>query len=570
METNHSAVLLDLAKSLQQKALETEQRLRDVYRAAQESGKHEIRQLTEELRKKAKEIWKASEEAYVRLKKEEEERHKKEEHRQKKGAGQKKEGHRQKKDDESTIQKELHLGLGCVLLVMERWDAAFKEFETIGPASGNGPWREAVVLGALSYVTSAESYYLTKEWLTRQQDKCRESQDLPGWRDAQAATLLLVSKKLQTAGQSDSVQPERVAARDIPLHVTPIIVEADPTLDPSQKDWYQSPLFLEYMPAMKQRVKGMTGVDVPEPSFRGVPISNSYAILINEMPVAEGTVERGRRFCPSYSEATLIVKSGEPLRRAFNPLTGEDGAWIEQGSWEDFQFSDVQLWECLEYVVYHLEMVVRANLSSFLGVQEVQRLLDTSVEESKADEAKRHELIKKALPDSPAKVRFTQVLQGLVKEGAPIVNLSAILESFQQNAIDTDVIELIEAARQAIQAIKDDLPGNDESYELLPLSASLEEEVNRWIQELDGKIFFALPRRVIQSLLAAIRSTIEQRQQSKLAILTNKQGIRPFVLRLIEHEFPQVPVLSVQELGNEQRARKSGVIIEYASNEKEP
>ena len=514
-------------------------------RVARQSSDLGFRKLAEELSKKAKEIWKTSYKAYQLA----------------------------EKSGTQLSRKDLHRRLGCVLLAMEEWEEAFKEFEAFARATDGieQGWMESVVSAALSHITSPESYDRTKAWLEGQRERCQQAKDQPGSNSAQAAMLLLVREKYWTAGQDDNAQAELVRSPDKRLLVNPVVIEADTKLFPIDENWDKThPLFLQYLPDMRERIKRETGVGVPRILFRGNEADvrpNSYVISINEVPLVLVTVEPELRFYPTYSEANFILEGrGDQLKRAFNPLTGdEDGAWIEKRNWADFQTSTAPLWDKFEYIIYHLEQVLRAHLSSFLGMQEVHELLEGWLEKSGDDEAQRWELTKEALRDSRARVRFMQVLQGLVKEAAPITNLSIILESFrQQSARNKEVIPLIEAARGAI---KNELPGNDGLFELFYLSPAFEEEVNRWLCNLDGKVFFAIPPEETQALLAAFRSAVEGHKQSRLTVVTRLERNRPFVRRLIEIEFPRVTVLSAAELRPGLRDKMSGT-VEYLPIEK--
>jgi type III secretory pathway component EscV len=538
MENDHAKFLVDLARDLQTNARSAEEQVRGAYRIAWETDDPEFLRLLDHFSKEAGNIWKTSYQAYQRA----------------------------NESDRGVDAKDIHRSLGCVLLAMKKWEDAFKEFEAT--AGADQLWRERVVRAALDDVGSTESYTYTKAWLKEQFEECRKNLNKPESNDALAAMLLLVREKYWSVGQNESVQSE-TAPPTLRLLVTPIAIEADAKLFPQDDKWEQShPLFQKYVPEMRDRIMTEVGVRIPGIRFRPNETdldSNSYLIMINEVPLVMGTVQPDRKFSSSHSEACLILESSaDQLQPVFNPLSGEqDGAWIEEKHWEDFQFSGAPLYEYFEYIIYHLERILRTDLSPFLGVQEVHELLagwQPANGDKGAETRRQQELVSKTRLTSTENIRFIQVLRGLVKEGTPITQLSAILESFQQqSATDTEVITLIEAARRSI---KDQLPGNSASFEFLYLSPAFEEEMNRWLRKVDGKIFFAIPPEETQALLTAFRSAIEGRKQNGLAVVTRLPGIRPFFRRVIELEFPRVVVLSADELNSDLHAKVSH-IVEY-------
>src|SRR4030095_11536396 len=93
-------------------------------------------------------------------------------------------------------------------------------------------------------------------------------------------------------------------------------------------------------------------------------------------------------------------------------------------------------------------------------------------------------------PAVPARLRFENVLQGLVKESTPISDILTILRGFQSRAREQqDLFRLIEAVREDIKA---QLPGNDPSKRFWYLSPEFEAEIENWVWEQDGKLFFAI------------------------------------------------------------------------------
>ena len=519
MTHNRSDFLLEVAESLEEKARVTETQVRDVTQLVGRNGYSEFRDLSQELRTKTKEIWKVCLEAYQRTLQAE------------------------------VVPVDLHCRLGCVQLAMENFNEAFSEFDQFAVSSKGlkSEWKSKVMEKAVAYISTAESYRQTKAWL--QQEKA--AADSKAREDSQAAVLMLVRDKYWTAGQAES-PPTFAPPSDKRLIVTPIIVEADSNLYPTEENWDKThPLFVEYAPAMRARIQADTGVSVPGTNYRsneGNLPANSYIISINEVPLVLGSVQPGRKFCSNDREAKLLLNSkDEELPTAFNPRTGaEDGTWIQESDWPYFQKSAVRLWDEFEYIVFHVERVLRDTLSSFFGIQEAQLLLEQWVDNNGHPEPWRNHLVKQALPNNQALTLFVQVLQRLLNEHVPLTNLFALLSAFWIQSRNTKQVTLL--AEKLRSAIKEQLPGNNGSLQLYQLSQAFEDELKHWQHEGNGKIHLAIPPDNTQNLLAAVRAELANHEQGLIGIVTRVEGNRPCLKRLIEIEFPRVTVLAASEL----------------------
>src|SRR5262249_44049749 len=169
-------------------------------------------------------------------------------------------------------------------------------------------------------------------------------------------------------------------ALDRLLVATPIALELGTKLVPEDAgdDWS---LLTSQLPTMRNRVREKTGVRVP-----GVRVwlnetdwmSDCYRILLDEIPVVLGTVNPGKRYTPA-SPAALerIGIPAEAVEEAANPVNGEPGCWVAPDHWKRIEENGVELWaDLLEFVTRNLEAVLLANLASFVGVQEVDNLIE--------------------------------------------------------------------------------------------------------------------------------------------------------------------------------------------------
>ncbi len=80
------------------------------------------------------------------------------------------------------------------------------------------------------------------------------------------------------------------------------------------------------------------------------------------------------------------------------------------------------------------------------------------------------------------------------------------------------------------------------------LSTDFESTVHGGIRERKGKRFLALTPEKTQELLGSVREAISGKSTNRTALVTRTEGIRPFVRRIVELEFPRLQVISSAEL----------------------
>ncbi|HKQ79951.1 MAG TPA: FHIPEP family type III secretion protein [Blastocatellia bacterium] len=446
------------------------------------------------------------------------------------------------------------VGVGCSLLAMGLKEAA-GEFDAFGKQKRNKSkrWRTDVVSKSLDYITLSDSYRILKDWLEREREMCLRENDDQGAQDARSALLQMTRETYLKVNSFPSGAP---ASGMYPM-VVPIIIEAHNKLVENIEQQRQ---FLKALGACRDRITSEMGFQIPGISLRaneGDFLTDSYVIMINEVPLALGRVEPEQRFYPRYFETD---------RGHFNPQTGEhDGRWMDEDEANDAEDAGKASWDHYQYAAYHLEAVLRLDLTSFIGIQETKELVNEWGKQGSEVESRiRSEFTREVLPDTDSLLRFAQVLRGLVKESVPIKNLGAILKSFQESSRgsglrDDNMLSAIEAARLRL---KGELPGNHEDSEFMYLSPGFEKEVECAIVDPNGKRFLAVLPALAQDLLSAFRKEVGQRRQSNLVIVIQTEGIRPFVRRLIEIEFPLVTALSAQELRPDLHQQVSGT-IEY-------
>jgi len=354
----------------------------------------------------------------------------------------------------------------------------------------------------------------------------------------------LVSAGLELSTLRYAQRAAEIDSADLIPVVTPIILDADNRLFPQGEETPQVIRMLETdIPSLRDRLQTDTGVTVPGVRIRGNDnfAEGAYVLMLHEVPLGGGILPLEEKFCPDAAGCQALGIEGQ---YAVYPKDRTEGIWLSEPAWERAERAGLPLLDQYQYMLSHLESLVRRYLATFLGFQEVQDMLAQWKWET--EEEDRGALLDTALPDDMARRRLVQVLQDLVKEEVPVRNLTSILAAFSEaNPECREVIEVVESVRIALRP---DLPGNQGGRQFIGLSPGFEGAILRWVWERDGKKFLALPWEEAQSLRDAVWEHMAGRDVRNLALIVREPGLRPFVWRLVEREFSTLPVLAEGEL----------------------
>ena len=334
------------------------------------------------------------------------------------------------------------------------------------------------------------------------------------------------------------------------------------------------PVVLEVGSAISQKIRkdkqGMTFIDQMIPKMRhalyqdlgvrfpGVHVRtdspalepNEYSILLNEVPILRGKI------IPKH---LLTNETEETLRRYNLPFISSQGSarmptfWVDEKYQEILQRAGIRYWTGLEAMILHLSKFYRQYASDFIGIQEVRAILEF-VEKSFPD------LIKEVTRLVPLQ-KLTEILRRLIQEQISIKDLRTILEALSEWAqTEKDTVLLTEYVRSSLRryiSYKYSLGQSVLSVYLL--DPEIEDMVRGAIKQTSAGSYLALDPDSVQLILHSMRNIIApQPPGAQPPVLLTAIDVRRFVRKLIEGEFPDMPVISYQEVVPEIRIQPLG------------
>ena len=347
--------------------------------------------------------------------------------------------------------------------------------------------------------------------------------------------------------------------RQMPI-VTPFALEVAGDLMPLLETADENSAMIEDFAALLKDLRAefeeSFGVQIPGVRYRGnerdLP-DGIYVIMINEIPLVSGTI-RPNMTLVAETALDLGVDNRE-CEETSHPDTGEKLFWISEKEAErlaDLR-DDVQRWDPIEYLGWHLRVVLRRNLGEFFGHQETQNLLDTHA----------RTVNERAGFNSSSLSEFTVVLRELLEEETPIRNVEPLVESYLASRSVSATLAEVGAEMRRLPEIKERLRGVEQGCTWYRLSDEIEAIIEAGMVIEAHASILALEPEPVQEILMAIRNNCHSNGPSNIpeAIVVQKRAIRRATRKLVELEFPGLWVVTKDELNHAAALGKS-VLIE--------
>ncbi|MFJ7404876.1 MULTISPECIES: flagellar biosynthesis protein FlhA [unclassified Lysinibacillus] len=278
---------------------------------------------------------------------------------------------------------------------------------------------------------------------------------------------------------------------------------------------------------------------------------NEYRIKIkgNEMARGELLLDHYLAMSPGDDNSIEGIDTVEPS-------FGLPAKWITEQVKEDAEMSGYTVVDPPSVVSTHLTEIIRANAHELLGRQETKQLIDHLRET--------HPILVEELTPAPLSTgEIQKVLGKLLRENVSVRNLPIIFETLADYAkltSDTDI--LTEYVRQSLaRQITSQYVGGSSSLKVITVSGKVEKMIADSIQQTDHGNYLAMDPQDSQTVLETIASEVERVSfMEQSAIILCSPAVRMYLRQLTERYFPQIPVLSYNELDASIEIQSVGVV----------
>ena len=238
------------------------------------------------------------------------------------------------------------------------------------------------------------------------------------------------------------------------------------------------------------------------------------------------------------------------------PSFGLPAKWITEDMKEEAEILGYTVVDPPSVVSTHITEIIKTNAYDLLGRQETKQLIDHLKEQYPI-------LVEEVTPNPLSIGEVQKVLAKLLKENISIRNLPVIFETladFGKVTSDSDV--LAEYVRQALaRQITNQYLQSNESLKVVTLSGKVEKTIADGVQQTEHGNYLAIDPIVSQSILESIAKQVEQVSiMEQTPIILCSPAVRMYVRQLTERYFPQIPILSYNELETNVEVQSVGVV----------
>ncbi|OMP68619.1 flagellar biosynthesis protein FlhA [Domibacillus epiphyticus] len=279
---------------------------------------------------------------------------------------------------------------------------------------------------------------------------------------------------------------------------------------------------------------------------------NEYRMKIKGSEVAGGELLLDHYLAMSPGEEDDMVEGIDTIEPSF----GLPAKWITEDAKEQAEIFGYTVVDPPSVVSTHLTEIIKKHAYELLGRQETQQLIDHLKESYPI-------LIDEVTPNPLSVGEVQKVLAKLLKENLSIRNLPIIFETladFGKMTSDTDL--LTEYVRQALaRQITMQFADDSGSLNVITLSGRIEKIIADGVQQTEHGNYLSIDPNESQRILEATAQQVEQAsfmQQSPVILCS--PAIRMYVRQLLERYFPQIPVLSYNELEPSVEVQSTGVV----------
>jgi len=299
---------------------------------------------------------------------------------------------------------------------------------------------------------------------------------------------------------------------------------------------------LERIQRVRQNVASQIGIILPKVRIRDNMRldQHQYRIKIADMPVAEGTVYPDRFLAIDSGMATGKVP-GTPTR---DPAFGTPALWIEPGVRDQAEMLGYTVVEPTAVIATHLTETVRKHADEILTRDATKHLIEELKQTSPA-------VVEELIPGVMKLAEVQQILQMLLREGVPIRQLGAILETLGDYAPRSkDPILLTEYVRHRLaRAISTRYRDRNNVMHVVTLDPALEDRIRAGFDHNEHGLFIRLSPQAVESICRRIAQEVEKLTAANHPpiVLVSPQ-IRAALKQMTLPHLPQLIVLSYNEI----------------------
>jgi len=269
--------------------------------------------------------------------------------------------------------------------------------------------------------------------------------------------------------------------------------------------------------------------------------TNQYVIKIRGEEVAKGEI---------LVDYYLALEPPNPEKEidgidTIEPAYGIPSKWITVDKKEMAEIYGYTVIDPLSVMLTHLSETIKQHAYELLNRQEVVKLVENMKKKSP-------ELVEELIPTTISYGNFQKILTNLLKEGIPVKDMETIMETIIDASMTVkDIDSVTEHIRAALKRTITRRFCEGGSMKVITLDAELEKSIITSLTSGEQGMYLALSPEVMQTIITKLGEEIKKFSSfSQPPVILTSQVVRMHLYHLIEQFYPNVYVLSFNEINN--------------------
>ncbi|HIY81147.1 MAG TPA: flagellar biosynthesis protein FlhA [Firmicutes bacterium] len=278
---------------------------------------------------------------------------------------------------------------------------------------------------------------------------------------------------------------------------------------------------------------------------------NQYAISIRGEQVAQGEVLVDHYLALAPDPEHDTIEGIETVEPAF----GMAAKWISEDRRIKAELAGYTLIDPTSVIITHLSEVIKAHAYELLSRQEVGNILANL---RKTNEA----LVNDTIPAIVSVGTLQKVLCNLLREGVPIRDIEAILETLADyGATVKDLDMLTEYVRQSLRRTITHRFAEAGQLKVISLDANIENQIMAAVKKVDTGSYLALEPKLIQDIINSTTRELEKvRDLVTVPVILTSPVVRIYFKKLVDQFYLNAVVLSFNEIDSDVKIQALGNI----------
>jgi flagellar biosynthesis protein FlhA len=279
---------------------------------------------------------------------------------------------------------------------------------------------------------------------------------------------------------------------------------------------------------------------------------NEYRFLLRGKSVATGTLMPGRFLAMNVGGSSVKLRGTATREPVFNL----DAVWVDEAEKKSAEINGYTVVDPSSVLITHLSEILKGHAHHLLTRQDVQSMIDHVKGSHPA-------LVSELLPDLVTLGVIQRVLQNLLREGVPILNLPLILEALADFAsLSKNPDDLSELVRRRLGLyFVPEFEAKPGTLKALTLDPRFEQLLVGKVHRTPTEVGLALDPSTGRHLLEGLsRLTSELTGKGFHSVLVVSSEIRLPLRRFLEPSFPRLTLLAFNELPPSTDIENAGII----------